>query len=243
MFFFWYFSEEENNAYFDQVIVNNRELIYGMLVTAMIGIAFEIFVRFVNCIIWTIHSENSLGIFMAVWLPQMILFFFVTFTFICVHVIKIIIGQRLDGPFLYRILQSCTCMSNFNIVLPIMQTTFTLCHCFFPAIILILAYPTSMITIFAFIPAYLFATTVFVAILIKLHRLFSEIHRMIICIFTAFVTAGLLLSYAVILIFLYSLIVGRGCAVNTGPLFIISLLPPAFIMVGSWIAERILLKN
>ena len=293
-----------------QMFKNNRELIGGMLMTAIIAIAFELCTRIVNVIIWSVHSEISLGIFKAVWLPQIFLLLFATATntighiYICFKRWHAANGSRID-----RFWQMFK--SNVHIALPLQLMAFGLLYCFFPAIILIFAYPTRMIAIFTFVPAYLFATTVVVAILIKIFRLFKDenggeheneegargnveaegneggrevnegeqrnegvaeneggqeenggaqgndggreengqpeenVQARILKFFTALAIACILmfLLYAIFLTFLYSVIVGSGSAVNTGPLFIVSLIPSILIMIVAWIADRILLKG
>ena len=52
-------------------------------------------------------------------------------------------------------------------------TAFGLLYMFFPTIVLTFAYPTQIIVIFTFVTAYLFATTVFSASIIKLYNLFT----------------------------------------------------------------------
>ena len=50
-------------------------------------------------------------------------------------------------------------------------TAFMLFYLFFPTLILMFAYPTQIIVIFTFVIAYLFATAVFSAAIVKLHKL------------------------------------------------------------------------
>ena len=45
------------------------------------------------------------------------------------------------------------------------------------------------------------------------------------------------------IVFLYSLLIGRGSAINTGPLFAISLLPSLLISSIAWVAKRLALQN
>ena len=42
---------------------------------------------------------------------------------------------------------------------------------------------------------------------------------------------------------LYTLLIGRGSVINTGPLFLISLIPSALLSGGAWIVKRITLND
>ena len=264
MLLFWFRWENENNRdlHFNQVFVNNGEFIGGMLVTTVIAIAFECVLRIVNCITWTIHSENSIGIFMAVWLPQSFLLFFATIANILGHIyICVKRWQKSDGPLINRFTQMFT--SNVHIALPLQLMAFGLLYCFFPAILLIFAYPTPMLAIVAFVPTYLFVTTVVFAILSRfifwLYRQNEErpareneevpeenimnnwifiAALMTFCLIILFT-----IIYSTILTFLYSVIVGRGCSVNTGLLFMVPLVPYVCLKIASWIADRMLPIN
>ena len=55
---------------------------------------------------------------------------------------------------------------------------------------------------------------------------------MLACLFTFFI-------YAIVVTFLYLLIIGRGAVVNNVPFLLISLLPPTLISLGGWIIKRI----
>ena len=39
------------------------------------------------------------------------------------------------------------------------------------------------------------------------------------------------------------MLIGRGSVINTGPLFLISLLPSAILSGGAWLAKRVALKG
>ena len=55
---------------------------------------------------------------------------------------------------------------------------------------------------------------------------------MLACLFTFFM-------YAIVVTFLYLLIIGRGAVVNNVPFLLISLLPPTLISLGGWIIKKI----
>jgi hypothetical protein len=60
-----------------------------------------------------------------------------------------------------------------------------------------------------------------------------------------FITLWLIVAYLHFLVVFisYSLLIGRGSVINTGPLFLISLLPSALLSGGAWIAKRIALND
>ena len=132
---------------------------------------------------------------------------------------------------------------------PWLQLKFTYCfYCFFPAIILTFVYPTHMIAIFTFVPAYFFVSTVTFAIIIKFYEWFLPNTNMILkgIFFTILFTISFIVIvfiYAIVLVFLYALIIGRGSVVCTGPLFIISLFPSIVLSLGAWIAKRVVLNG
>ena len=244
----------------------NKELLGGLLSTAVIAITFEFCVRLYVCIRWTIHKENGTGNFLAVWFPQLILFLFATsmniIGHICIHKhrwldrMKDFVyghlnvdnggannqeGDEMDDE-ISRKIQTHT-------ILAMNLTAFGLIYCFFPAIILTLVYPSRMIVIFTFVPAYFFATTVVFAVIVKLRGGFlrEEGNRkkrtivFIVVYLASFLVIALI--YVLFLVFLYALIVGRGSAVSTGPLTIISVLPSIFISFIAWVIKRTVLNG
>ena len=246
------------------ILENNRELIGGMLITSIIAIAFEFCARIVHCIVWTIHRENIIGNVLGVWLPQLFLFLFATFVNSCGH--TCICCSRVFASWLRYYTRpfmlndpdevnqqnrSNYCFmftSKVNVILPIHLTIFGLVYCFFPAVILTFVYPTRMIAIFTFVLAYFFATTVIYAVMIKLYGWFLlGINKIIKCsiFITLFVIVSLVIMYiyAITLVFIYALIIGKGSVVNTTPLFIISLFPSIILSLGAWIAKRIILNG
>ena len=248
---------------------SNKELIGGMLITAILTIAFEFCTSIAYCIISTVHQDNVQGAILATWLPHLLKFAFTAFMNICAHCItsckiycldikyrdKIYYNHRRhsgDGPTNYC--KSCLnntltiFTSKVHVILPIHLVVFGILYYFLPAIILIFVFPTQMIAIFTFVPAYLFATTVIFAIMIKFYGwLLPDTKKIIkICIFIpifVMICFVLLFIYGLVLVLLYALMIGRGSVVNTGPLFIISLFPSIAISIGAWIAKRLLLNG
>ena len=280
----------------DALINQNAELSMGIRITSSTALALEFITRLATCIVWTLNIENPLGILLAVWMPQIHLFImaavqivFVT-TYICYHS---------EGG--YQVGSALRTFSN------LCATTFTLFYLLFPTIILMFAYPTQIIVIFTFVTAYLFATTIFSASIVKLYNKFNPpkeddhgqqtkkdfnehentdkeepqkktcctcdfkscrskiseawhdfkndwknivkeklkkfLKKLLVLIF--FITLWLIIIYLHFLVVFasYSMLIGRGSVINTGPLFLISLLPSAVLSGGAWIAKRVALKG
>ena len=247
---------------------SNRELIGGLIITAILALVFEICTRNAHLIVWSVHKGNGLGNFRAVWLPQLLICFLATCVNVCGHLI--IGGKKLAVQYLCNVIISnvhrsqgktlSRCESFFNntlrpftskvhVVLILHLTTFGVLYCFFPAIIMTFVYPTRMIAIFTFVAAYFFATTVVFAIMIKSYGLFwpeankKRVKKFIFFILLLAMITLLMFIYATFLVFLYILIVGRGSVVSTGPLVIVSLFPSMIISFGAWTAKRMVLNG
>lgn len=115
------------------------------------------------------------------------------------------------------------------------------------------AYPTPMIVMIPTALAFLFATVIFSAIMIKLYKQTVMSPRLekrketIMFVLRRFLPLyiAVLFLKSVITILLYLLIVGRGSIANTGPLFILvlSILPPFLVSSISWIAKKTILDS
>ena len=129
----------------------------------------------------------------------------------------------------------------------------------FPTIILVLAYPTQMLAIMIFALVYLFATTILAAILIqmfnpsifKLRKNEQSTTNETGVQYPWWYYAIVFISYMIFMLFalfigvlsLYSLLIGKGSAINTAPLFVISLLPSALVSGVAPIAQIIVFNG
>ena len=68
----------------------------------------------------------------------------------------------------------CNTTSELRTFANMSATAFALFYMLFPTIILMFAYPTQIIVIFTFVTAYMFATTVFSASIIKLYNVLKQ---------------------------------------------------------------------
>jgi hypothetical protein len=122
---------------------------------------------------------------------------------------------------------------------------YVLLYSFFPAFVLAFAYPTRVITIFAFIITFLILSIVYLTTYIKKGVTLKSLKdfkfiKIIICIILM-----LLLLYFFIFIFalLYSLVIGRASVVDSAPLALLSLLPSILISIAAWVMKSTLLNN
>lgn len=254
LFLVWYYyCSEDSKENFENHVKNNKDLLAGMVITAVTSLLMERVARFASSIAWTTSISNSSGSFLAVWWPQSDYFLITTSANIFCHIVIICYPPSEQGQ------DSLMTRSQIlHSILPIILIAFGLFYTGLPAIILILAYPTQMIAILACVLSFLFATTVFSAILFKYVRKivtekwFSHVvtrdrarsrttisfYYILLVVMIVPFLIWIAYIHFVAVVLLYSLIVGRGSVITTGPIFVISLLPSAFLSTVSLIAKR-----
>ena len=242
-------------------IKDNNELIGGLTITTVAAVAIEILTRFINSAIWSVSIDNGSGVLVAVWLPQGYIFVMGTCLNVYYH-IKYLRNTPNEAPGIREhlnpfsrcydaIVKKFSANINIHIILPLMLTTFGLVYTAFPALVLMVAYPTQMIVLIPTAAAFLFATVIFSAIMIKLYKQSVECPRQerrretivfILCRFIPFYFAVIFLK-CVAVIFLYLLIIGRGSVTNIGTLLklALSFLPPVLVSIVSYIAKKAIL--
>ena len=258
-FFSYYYPKNKEKV--SQLLKNNDELVAGLTVTAVMVIVADTSIRISNSILWTAFTRgNSAGIFITIWLPQLFFFGFVISTNLFYHarfLTKHSIVQD-EGNVTHSRCMRCedtlrTFLSNISlhIILVICLLLFDITYAIFPAFLLLFAYPIQVVAVLAQVVAFLFAMTVFSAIMIKLYKKVVPKPRtkqrwktikFILLRFLPFVLGMLLLQYN-IYILLYSLIIWRGPVISAEPLFILSVLPPALLSSVTWLAKRSLLDE
>lgn len=258
LFAVWYYQKSLQNEEFKNSHMksfskwkfkHNKNVLYRALVrTLVLALILEFCSRVASCIVWTVHVNESPSTFLAVWLPQLwllfaymyVIFFMVFYTYKSVHYNKLY-----NIRVLYHFLILCL-------------SIFMFCYLLFPSTILMFVYPTEMIAIFTFILAYLFATTVILAGLDKIresshpnegHNLMVNHYR---CLSKGCVTKYVsqyipfvivLYLLLIVLIILYTLLIGNSAAASSGPLFIITLFPSAFMSGTALIFKRIAFRD
>lgn len=248
----WYYKPSSAaNKTINKLIDENVELTTGIRVTSSTALVVEFIARLTTCILWTLKIENSLGILFGVWMPQIHL---LVMAAVQILFIGVYTCYQSEGG--YQMKSQLRTFSN------LCATSFTLFYLFLPTIILMFAYPTQIIVIFSFVIAYLFATTVFSASIAKLYKKFGSAAvetidgNSVICpggfrgkckkhfsVLTLFISLWLVILYLHFLVFFgaYSLLIGRGAVINTGPLFLVSLFPSVTLTGGAWIVKRFVL--
>ena len=145
-------SESDVKIFIDELIGDKRydDLLLGIRITSNTALIVEVLIKLIMIYIWTQNSRDIPGTFLAVWLPNLQLF-----------AVAILLKMVLN----MCIIKNNGCKSNnsssgLRTFFTLYGTVYILLYFFFPTIILTFAYPTQMIVIFAFVIAYLFATSV-----------------------------------------------------------------------------------
>ena len=124
---------------------------------------------------------------------------------------------------------------------------YILLYSFFPAFVLAFAYPTRVITMFAFIATFLVLSIVYLTTYIKkgfnlksLKNIRPKFIKVANCI-----VLMILQLYFFLFIFalLYSLVIGRASVVSSAPLAVLSLLPSILISIAAWVMKSTMLNN
>ena len=262
-FFKYYYPKNKEKV--SQLLKNNDELVAGLTVTAVMVIVADTTMRISNSILRTTFIRgNSVGIFVTIWLPQLFFFGFVISTNVYYHArfLKNHSIVQEEENVIHSAQNECirccdstlrTFLSNIclHVILVICLLLFDITYAIFPAFLLLFAYPVQVVAILAQVVAFLFAMTVFSAIMMKLYKKVVPKPRIkqrrktikfILLRFLPFVL-GMLLLQSNTYILLYSLIIGRGPVINTEPLFILSVLPSALLSSVTWLAKRSLLDE
>lgn len=237
---------------------NNETFIFGMIITAAIASIAEGCVKILY-FYWMYTNDSLSGldiqVIVVLWLP---------------HACLLIVG------FIILLLCIPECLGNgFShryVILSLHFFAFSLFYLLFPAIILVLVYPTQMLATLIFTLAYLFATTTLAAILIQMfhqpkifklrkteqNQIKEETEKnqletkqkqakysdYLLYAAITIIYSVLLLSILYIgLLSLYSLMIGKGSAVNTAPHFVISLFPSALVSGVALIAQMIVFNG
>ena len=252
----------------DDLINKNTDLSKGIRITTNTAIVIEFTARLVSCIVWTLNIDNSSGVILAVWMPQ-------------IHLLTVIVVQN-SFTNIYICLQenkdkekskmSCKdryANSELRIFSNMCASAFALFYALNPAIILTFAYPAQTIVIYTSVTAYLFATSIFSASIIKLNRGLTKDNQLsdkkdqksipecnqdinkgdkqpvqwtkISVKILIFIILWLIVVYLHFLLVLtsYLLLIGKSSVINSTPSFIISLVPSILISGGAWFAKKV----
>ena len=122
---------------------------------------------------------------------------------------------------------------------------YVLLYSFFPAFVLAFAYPTRVITIFAFIATFLVLSIVYLTTYIKKGVTLKSLKdvRFIKIVFCIILMILLLYFFLFIFALLYSLVIGRASVVSSAPLALLSLLPSILISIAAWVMKSTMLNS
>ena len=296
---YYYFENVKKKI--NDLINTDKDLTMGIRITSTTALIVEFCTRLATCIVWTQNIDNSSGIVLAVWTPQ-------------IYLLLMAVCQILFVSFYVCHKEGhCHTQLELRTFSNLSATAFTLFYLLFPTIILMFAYPTQIIVIFTFVISYLFATSIFSASVVKLYnrfcpnikgdhqtkqetnqksdrqcesdqksknrccpcnrhpsdchphiwlkkkittvwkrlknldwkKIFKKIFRKFLFFILLFMPLWLIIVYLhfIVVFASYSLLIGRGSVINTGPLFLISLLPSALLSGIAWIAKRVALET
>ena len=161
----YYYHSRMLKKRIDDLINKDTDLSKGIRITTNTAIVIEFSARLVSCIVWTLNIDNLSGVILVVWMPQ-------------IHLLMVIVVQNSFGN-IYMCHQEkgsgMSCKekyekSELRIFSNMCASTFALFYVLNPAVILTFVYPAQIIVIYTSVTAYLFATTIFSASIIKLNR-------------------------------------------------------------------------
>ena len=245
------------------IIQNNKELAAGMSITVLLVYILEMPARLASCITWTVYTGNTKGVLLAVWLPQIYLIIAVILTNIYFHFNYMVQHHKKKDNHTIQSDGACSrCIgwydgvlrgfsSDVHIVIMFCLIVGGILLSIFPAFIHIFAYPTQVIAVWTLIVAFLFAMTVHFAILIKYYKQVvpkprrKQRWKTVKFALLRFIPSTVLVLYShmLVVVVLYSLLIGRGSVITTGPLFVLSVMPSVFISCVTWIAKRMALDG
>ena len=127
-------------------------------------------------------------------------------------------------------------------------------YSFFPAFVLAFAYPTRIITVFAFISTFMILSVVYLTTFIKKGITLKACqccqcdkdlpyHPFIKIFVWLMLISTLIYFYLFIFALLYALVIGRASVVSSAPLAILSLLPSILISIAAWTLKSTFLEN
>ena len=160
MVFFIRYHYSVHEEKISRAVRNNCELVVGMLIASVLGIAIELPTWLARTVTWTVHISNTKGVVLAAWLPQIFFYIFVVFTNIIHHVKFVRVSSSVDSAensrnrcnrFFNITLRGFSSNSNVHVILVFSLVLFGLLYTLLPAIILTLTYPMQMISMFAFV--------------------------------------------------------------------------------------------
>ena len=126
---------------------------------------------------------------------------------------------------------------------------YVILYSFFPTFVLAFAYPTRVITIFAFMATFLVSSIVYLTTYLKKDltlKICGRRHRITgfkKVLFSIIIIILLLHFFLLIFALLYSLVIGRASVVSSAPLALLSLLPSILISIATWVMKSTMLKN
>ena len=250
-------SSQDLRSPIESFISKNPEVLKGTMVVIIVFIFLEIFTEFVMAIIWSVSVKEPAVTF-TVFLAALVFYspgifslykisrkcyMYVTGYYATSHARE---EARFDTLF-----KCFVWISSYF--------AYILLYSFFPAFILAFAYPTRVITVFAFVATFVLLSMLYLTTYIqkgatmkfcgaantsdKRNRNCYYSHPSVKFLAWCVLTVTLLYFFLFIFLLLYSLVIGRASVATSAPLALLSLLPSVLISIAAWIMKSTLLQN
>ena len=170
---------------------------------------------------------------MCLWFPSLCCFLIILFMVMILCCYKKCNWEKSDGLVLLIVIFTMGVLMFFIYI-----------YCYaLPTFLLLLVYPTKIITIVAYLITFIFVTVMVSSIAIRLFilessRKFSCCLCIMIIIDIIFVLVQPLIMFLLVIQFLYLLVLGKASAISTGPYTVLSLIPTAAISAASWLVKN-----
>ena len=233
---------------------NHPEILIGIAIVMIIFILLEVSTELIMAITWTVHIKDPV-IALMVFVAALIYFSPGIFSvckigYDCYH------EYRKERPAVEENGSSPDSREKramYNILLLkcfvwiTAYFAYILLYSFFPAFVLAFAYPTRVITVFAFVATFMVLSVVCLTTYIQNGAPCTSKHHGKNTVFKIAVWFILTLVQVYFFLFvfalLYSLVIGRASVVSSAPLAILSLLPSILLSIAAWIMRSTLLEN
>ena len=199
--------------------------------------------EFIATAVYFGDNRYSLVFHLYLWIPTLIgflIFLSLIIIILCVCCYKKCNWKKADGRKLLSLIFS----------IGMVLFLFHIYYYGLPIFLLLLVYPTKVITVVAYLTTFVFVTIIISSIsihqiivyVINYHKL--DYCRCIILIVNAiFVLVYPVLVFVLVILFLYILVLGEASAISTGPYTVLSLIPTAAISAASWLVKNKVFVN
>ena len=204
-----------------------------------VGYLFIIFEFIATAVYFRSQGLYYFMFHMYLWFPSLLCFLIILFKVMKICCYKKCNWEKSDGLKLL--------ISIFNMGMPLFLLHI---YCYtLPTFLLLLVYPTKVITVVAYLTTLIFVTSIVSSITLRLIIVHIKKYRtstvidnrqtsiMVIAGAISF-TIDIFLMFGVVIQFLYVLVLGEASAISTGPYTVLSLIPTAAISAAGWLVKN-----